>query len=139
MPPAKKLAVVTCMDARVMPVTALGLTLGDAHVIRNAGGIVTDDTIRSLAISQRLLGTEEVIVIHHTGCGLLKFDDHEFRRRLQAETGVAPGWSVDGPETLEQGVLESVARVKASPFLPHRDRVRGFVYDVETGGLSEVV
>jgi carbonic anhydrase len=137
--PARKLAVVTCMDARVMPVRVLGLSLGDAHVIRNAGGIATDDAMRSLAVSQRLLGTEEVIVIHHTGCGMLNFDDGEFRRRLEAETGVAPAWSEDGPDTIEQGVRDSVARIKASPFLPHRDKVRGFIYDVETHRLTEVV
>jgi carbonic anhydrase len=137
--PARKLAVITCMDARVMPIQVLGLNLGDAHVIRNAGGIATDDAVRSLAVSQRLLGTEEVIVIHHTGCGMLKFDDGEFRRRLVAETGVAPAWSEDGPETVEQGVRDSVARIRASPFLPHRDKVRGFVYDVETERLTEVM
>jgi carbonic anhydrase len=137
--PARKLAVITCMDARVMPVQVLGLRLGDAHVIRNAGGIVTDDAVRSLAVSQRLLGTEEVIVIHHTGCGMLNFDDSEFRHRLEAETGVAPAWREDGPDTVEQGVRDSVARIRASPFLLHRDRVRGFVYDVETHSLNEVV
>jgi carbonic anhydrase len=126
------------MDARLMPVRLLGLEIGDAHVIRNAGGVVTDDTVRSLAISQRALGTEQIVVIHHTGCGMLGFDDRTFRAELEDETGVAPEWSEDGPSDLLAGLRESVARIKASPFLPHRDSVRGFVYDVETGELSEV-
>jgi carbonic anhydrase len=126
------------MDARLMPARLLGFEVGDAHVIRNAGGIVTDDTVRSLAISQRSLGTEHVVVIHHTGCGMLRFDDHAFRAELEAETGIAPGWSEDGPDELLAGVRESVARIKASPFLLHRDRVRGYVYDVDTGELTEV-
>ena len=122
-----------------MPVHVLGFEAGDAHVLRNAGGIVTDDTLRSLAISQRVLATEEVIVVHHTGCGMLGFDDDAFRNALEAEVGAAPGWSPEnGPADLLDGVRESVARVRASPFLPRRDSVRGFVYDVDSGELTEV-
>jgi carbonic anhydrase len=138
LPPAKKVAVVTCMDARVSPYVMLGLTEGDAHVIRNAGGVVTDDEIRSLAISQRLLGTEEVMVIHHTDCGMLTFSDDEFRRQIQEETGVKPQWAAEAFPELEEDVRQSVARIKASPFIPRKDGVRGFVYDVETGALREV-
>jgi carbonic anhydrase len=138
LPPAKKVAVVTCMDARVSPYVMLGLTEGDAHVIRNAGGVVTDDEIRSLAISQRLLGTEEVMVIHHTDCGMLTFSDDEFRRQIQEETGVKPQWAAEAFPELEEDVRQSVARIKASPFIPRKESVRGFVYDVETGALREV-
>ena len=130
---------VACMDARVMPALLLGLKEGDAHVIRNAGGVVTDDEIRSLAISQRLLGTEEIILIHHTDCGMLTFTDD----LLQA---VDPGarsassreWSAEAFGDLDEDVRQSIARIKASPFIPHKDSVRGFVYDVETGKLNEV-
>ena len=138
LPPAKKVAVVTCMDARVSPYVMLGLTEGDAHVIRNAGGVVTDDEIRSLAISQRLLGTEEVMVIHHTDCGMLTFSDDEFRRQIQDDTGVKPQWAAEAFPELEEDVRQSVARIKASPFIPRKESVRGFVYDVETGALSEI-
>jgi carbonic anhydrase len=126
------------MDARIDVHRVLDLAEGDAHVIRNAGGVVTDDTIRSLAISQRVLGTEEVVLVHHTDCGMLGFDDHGFRRALEEETGVAPPWEAAGLRDLEEGVRQAVARVKGSPFLPKRDRVRGFVYEVETGRLREV-
>ena len=138
LPPAKKIAVVTCMDARLSPYVMLGLNEGDAHVIRNAGGVVTDDEIRSLAISQRLLGTEEIMVIHHTDCGMLTFSDDEFRRQIQDDTGVKPQWAAEAFPDLEEDVRQSVARIKASPFIPNKDSVRGFVYDVETGQLSEV-
>jgi carbonic anhydrase len=138
LPPAKKMAVITCMDARVSPYVMLGLTEGDAHVIRNAGGVVTDDEIRSLAISQRLLGTEEVMVIHHTDCGMLTFSDDEFRRQIQEDTGVKPQWAAEAFPELEEDVRQSVARIQASPFIPKKDSVRGFVYDVETGKLNEV-
>jgi carbonic anhydrase len=138
LPPAKKIAVVTCMDARLSPYVMLGLNEGDAHVIRNAGGVVTDDEIRSLAISQRLLGTEEVMVIHHTDCGMLTFTDDEFRRQIQDETGVKPQWAAEAFPELEEDVRQSVARIQASPFIPNKDSVRGFVYEVETGVLREV-
>jgi carbonic anhydrase len=138
LPPAKKLAVVACMDARVNVYGALGLQEGDAHVIRNAGGVVTDDAIRSLAISQRLLGTEEIALIHHTGCGMLTFKDDEFRGAIEQDTGVKPQWAAEAFGDLEGDVRQSIARVKASPFIPRKDSVRGFVYEVETGRLREV-
>jgi carbonic anhydrase len=137
-PPAKKLAVVTCMDARVSPHVMLGLQEGDAHVIRNAGGVVTDDEIRSLAISQRLLGTEEIMVIHHTDCGMLTFSDDDFRRQIQEETGIKPPWPAEAFADLEEDVRQSVARIVTNPFIPKKDSVRGFVYEVETGRLREV-
>jgi carbonic anhydrase len=138
LPPAKKLAVVACMDARLNPYGVLGLQEGDAHVIRNAGGVVTDDQIRSLAISQRLLGTEEIILIHHTDCGMLTFRDDEFKRQIQDETGIKPEWAAEAFSDLDEDVRQSIARVKASPFIPRKDSVRGFVYEVETGKLREV-
>ncbi len=138
LPPARKVAIVACMDARLNPYGALGLTEGDAHVIRNAGGVVTDDEIRSLAISQRLLGTEEIILIHHTDCGMLTFTDDEFKRQIQEETGIKPEWAAEAFGDLEEDLRQSVARIKASPFIPKKDSVRGFVYEVETGKLREV-
>ena len=138
MPPGKKVAVVACMDARLNPYGLLGLHEGDAHVIRNAGGVVTDDEIRSLAISQRLLGTEEIILIHHTDCGMLTFSDDEFRTQVEQETGVRPPWSCETFGDLEEDVRESIARIKNSPFIPKKESVRGFVYDVATGRLNEV-
>jgi carbonic anhydrase len=138
LPPAKKVAIIACMDARVMPALILGLKEGEAHVIRNAGGVVTDDEIRSLAISQRLLGTEEIILIHHTDCGMLTFNDDEFRQAIQADTGIKPTWSAEAFGDLEDDVRQSIARIKASPFIPRKDSVRGFIYDVETGKLNEV-
>jgi carbonic anhydrase len=138
LPPAKKLAVVACMDARLDPASVLGLTEGDAHVIRNAGGVVTDDEIRSLAISQRLLGTEEIILIHHTDCGMLTFSDDDFKLAIQEETGIKPEWAVEAFSDLDEDVRQSVGRIHASPFIPRKDNVRGFVYDVETGRLREV-
>ena len=137
-PPAKKLAVVACMDARLVPSRVLGLEEGDAHVISNAGGVVTDDEIRSLAISQRLLGTEEIIVIHHTDCGMLKFKSEDFKRTLEEETGLKPAWAVETFDDLDGNLRQSIARIKASPFIPHKDSIRGFVYEVETGRLREV-
>ena len=137
MPPARKVAVVACMDARLNPYGLLGLSEGDAHVIRNAGGVVTDDTIRSLAISQRLLGTEEIVLIHHTDCGMLTFSDDEFRNQLAQDTGVKPPWAAETFSDLDEDVRQSVARIDASPFIPHKN-VRGFVYDVKSGGLREV-
>ena len=138
LPPARKTAVIACMDARLNVYGALGLSEGDAHVIRNAGGVVTDDAIRSLAISQRLLGTEEIILIHHTDCGMLTFTDDDFKRQVEQETGIKPEWAVEAFSDLEADVRQSIARVKASPFIPRKDGVRGFVYEVETGRLREV-
>jgi carbonic anhydrase len=138
LPPAKKVAVIACMDARLIPTRVLGLEEGDAHVMRNAGGVVTDDEIRSLAISQRLLGTEEIILIHHTDCGMLTFSDDEFKRSVQEETGIKPQWAVEAFTDLDDDVRQSMARIKASPFIPRKDSVRGFVYDVATGRLREV-
>ncbi len=138
LPPAKRIAVLACMDARLNPYGLLGLTEGDAHVIRNAGGVVTDDEIRSLAISQRLLGTEEIVLIHHTDCGMLTFSDDEFRRQVQDDTGIKPEWAAEAFDDLEGDVRQSIARIKSSPFIPRKDSVRGFVYDVKTGRLDEV-
>jgi carbonic anhydrase len=138
LPPGKKTAVVACMDARLNVYGALGLQEGDAHVIRNAGGVVTDDEIRSLAISQRLLGTEEIILIHHTDCGMLTFKDDELKAAIQEETGIKPEWAAESFSDLDQDVRQSIARIKASPFIPRKDSIRGFVYEVETGRLREV-
>lgn len=138
LPPAKRVAVLACMDARLNPYGILGLSEGDAHVIRNAGGVVTADEIRSLSISQRLLGTEEIILIHHTDCGMLTFHDDEFRGQIQEETGIKPEWAAEAFDDLEADVRQSIARIEASPFIPKKDKVRGFVYDVETGRLTEV-
>ncbi|MBB5080078.1 beta-class carbonic anhydrase [Nonomuraea endophytica] len=138
LPPAKGIAVVACMDARLNVYGLLGLREGDAHVIRNAGGVITADERRSLAISQRLLGTTEIILIHHTDCGMLTFTDDAFKEAIRAETGIKPDWSAEAFSDLEGDVAQSVARVKADPFIPHRDEVRGFVYEVETGRLREV-
>jgi carbonic anhydrase len=139
LPPAKRVAVVACMDARLNPAALLGLSEGDAHVIRNAGGVVTDDEIRSLSISQRLLGTEEIILIHHTDCGMLTFEDDAFRRAIQEETGIKPEWAVEAFDNLEDDVRQSISRINSSPFIPKKDQIRGFVYDVKTGRLDEVV
>ena len=139
LPPAKKVAVVACMDARLNVYGALGLQEGDAHVIRNAGGVVTDDEIRSLSISQRLLGTEEIILVHHTDCGMLTFTDDAFKAQDQEETGIKPEWAVEAFPDLDADVRQSIARIKSSPFIPNKDSVRGFVYEVETGRLREVV
>ena len=138
LPPGRKVAIVACMDARLNVYGALGLAEGDAHVIRNAGGVVTDDAIRSLAISQRLLGTDEIILIHHTGCGMLTFTDDEFRAAVEQDTGIKPEWAAESFSDLESDVRQSIARVQASPFIPRKDSVRGFVYEVETGRLREV-
>jgi carbonic anhydrase len=138
LPPAKRIAIVACMDARLNPYGLLGLREGDAHVIRNAGGVITDDEIRSLAISQRLLGTEEIMLIHHTDCGMLTFSDDDFRRQVQAETGIKPEWAAEAFSDLDEDVLQSIARIKASPFIARKEQIRGFVYEVETGRLREV-
>ncbi len=136
--PARKVAVLACMDSRMDLVGLLGLDLGDAHMIRNAGGVVTDDAIRSLAISQRMLGTREIVLLHHTDCGMLTFSDDEFKRSLLDETGIKPAWAVEAFDDLDEDVRQSLARIQASPFIPHKDSVRGFVYDVHTGELREV-
>ncbi len=138
LPPAKNIAVVACMDARLNVYGMLGLEEGDAHVIRNAGGVITDDEIRSLAISQRLLGTREIVLIHHTDCGMLTFTDDELKRQIQEEVGIKPEFALESFSDLEEDVRQSIRRVQASPFIPHKDAVRGFVYEVETGRLREV-
>jgi carbonic anhydrase len=138
LPPAKHLAVIACMDARLDVYRILGLKEGEAHVIRNAGGVVTDDEIRSLAISQRLLGTEEIILIHHTDCGMLTFTDDEFKRAVQNDTGIKPEWAAEAFPDLEEDIRQSIARIKANPFVPHKDAIRGFVFGVATGKLNEV-
>ena len=138
MPPAKKVAVVACMDARIETGRLLGLEEGDAHVIRNAGGVVTDDVIRSLAISQRLLGTEEIVLIHHTDCGMLTFRDDDLKARIEEDTGLRPQFALEAFADLHDDVRQSIRRIQASPFLPHKDSIRGFIYDVENGQLNEV-
>jgi carbonic anhydrase len=138
LPPARGVAVVACMDARLNPYGLLGLSEGDAHVIRNAGGVITADELRSLAISQRLLGTIEIILIHHTDCGMLTFTDDEFRRSIEAEVGVKPPWAAEAFTDLDADVRQSIGRILADPFIPRKDSVRGFVYDVRTGELREV-
>jgi carbonic anhydrase len=139
LPPSQHVAVVACMDARLNVYAILGLAEGEAHVIRNAGGVVTDDEIRSLAISQRLLGTTEIILIHHTDCGMLTFTDDQFKRAIQDETGIKPAWSAEAFTDLDEDVHQSIARIEASPFIPSKDSIRGFVFDVATGKLTEVV
>lgn len=138
LPPGKQIAILACMDARLNPYGLLGLSEGDAHVIRNAGGVVTDDEIRSLAISQRLLGTKEIVLIHHTDCGMLTFTDDDFKRSVQEDTGIKPEWAAEAFPDLDEDVRQSIARIKASPFIPVKDSVRGFVYDVHSGALREV-
>lgn len=136
--PAKKVAVVACMDSRLNPYALLGLAEGDAHMIRNAGGVVTDDVVRSLVISQRLLDTREIILVHHTGCGMLTFTHDDFARHLEKETGLRPNWSAETFEDLDADVRQSIRRLQADPFIPVKDSIRGFVYEVETGRLREV-
>ena len=136
--PARALAIVTCMDSRLDVFAALGLADGDAHVLRNAGGVVTDDVIRSLAISQRLLGTREIVLIHHTDCGMQKLSDDGFRAELQAATGVAPEFAIESFKDIDANVRQSMLRIERSPFLLHRNNVRGFVYDVDTHRLREI-
>jgi carbonic anhydrase len=138
LPPKNRIAVLACMDARINVYAALGIQEGESHVIRNAGGVVTDDEIRSLAISQRLLGTEEIILIHHTDCGMLTFSDDEFKASIQKDTGIKPQWAAEAFGDLEIDVRQSIARIKNSPFIPNKDHVRGFIFDVATGLLNEV-
>ncbi len=138
LPPAKGVAVVACMDARLDVHKMLGLEEGDAHVIRNAGGVITDDEIRSLLISQRLLGTTEVVLIHHTGCGMLTFTDEEVSDQIEADTGVRPPFPLESFPDLDGNVRDSIEKITTNPFIPNKDSVRGFVYEVETGRLREV-
>ncbi|MXY88586.1 MAG: carbonic anhydrase [Dehalococcoidia bacterium] len=137
-PPALGLAVIACMDARLDTHALLGIGVGDAHVIRNAGGVVTDDAIRSLTISQRLLGTTSIMLIHHTDCGMLTFRDDDVKDAIEAETGIRPSFAMEAFPDLDGDVRQSIARIKASPFVPNKDDIRGFVYDCATGKLSEV-
>ena len=138
MPPGKHLAVVACMDARLNVYALLGLREGEAHVIRNAGGVVSDDVLRSLVISQRLLGTREVILVHHTDCGMLTFTDDAVKADIEADVGLRPHFALEAFSDLERDIRQSIARIKASPFVPHKDAVRGFIYDVRSGALQEV-
>ncbi|THG31081.1 beta-class carbonic anhydrase [Naasia lichenicola] len=138
LPPSKHVAVVACMDARLNVYGILGLGDGEAHVIRNAGGVITEDEIRSLAISQRLLGTEEIILIHHTDCGMVTFTDDAFKQSILDETGIRPTWSAESFPDAAADVVQSIHRIQASPFIPKKDSVRGFVFDVATGRLDEV-
>ena len=138
LPPARKLAVVACMDARLDVHGLLGLELGDAHVIRNAGGVVSDDALRSLVISQRLLGTEEIILIHHTDCGMLTFRDDDVKDGILADTGLRPSFALEAFGDLDDDVRQSIGRIQANPFIPNKGQVRGFVYDCATGRLNEV-
>ncbi len=139
LPPARKIAVIACMDARLDPARILGIAEGDAHVIRNAGGVVTEDALRSLAISQRLLGTEEIVLVHHTDCGMITFKDDEFRQGIEAETGIRPTWSSEAFPEPAADVRQGINRIKANPFIPKTDQVRGFIFDVATGAIDEVV
>jgi carbonic anhydrase len=136
--PSRHIAIVACMDARMDISPMLGMRHGEAHVIRNAGGVVTDDVVRSLAISQRLLSTREIMLIHHTDCGMQKTTDDEFKRAVEAETGIRPHWAVESFGDAEQDVRQSIGRLRASPFIPHKNVIRGFVFDVDTGKLNEV-
>ncbi|QIQ01314.1 beta-class carbonic anhydrase [Streptomyces liangshanensis] len=138
LPPARRLAVVACMDARIDVYRVLGLREGDAHVIRNAGGVVTDDVIRSLTISQRLLGTTDILLIHHTDCGMVTFTDDGFKQQVEEDTGIRPAWSPEAFRDEEGDVRQSVRRIRASPFVPHKRDIRGFVLDVKRGRLNEV-
>jgi carbonic anhydrase len=137
--PGRHIAVVACMDSRMRIFPMLGMADGEAHVIRNAGGVVTDDVVRSLAISQRLLGTREIMLIHHTDCGLQKTTEDEFKGAVEADTGIRPHWAVEAFTDAEQDVRQSIGRLKASPFIPHKDGIRGYVFDVATGKLNEVL
>lgn len=138
LPPARRVAVVACMDARLDPAKILGIAEGDAHVIRNAGGVVTEDALRSLAISQRLLGTEEIVLLHHTDCGMVTFSDDEFRQGIESETGIRPSWSAEAFPDPAADVVQGINRIKANPFVPRKEHIRGFVFDVATGAIHEV-
>ena len=138
MPPGKRVAVLACMDARLDPAKVLGLDEGDAHVIRNAGGVVSEDAVRSMVISQRLLGTDEIVLIHQTDCGMLTFDDNSVKDQIEADTGLRPNFALEAFPDADADVRQSIARIQANPFIPKKDQVRGFVYEVETGKLREV-
>ncbi len=138
LPPAKHIAIVACMDARLDVYRVLGLQEGEAHVIRNAGGVITDDEIRSLTISQRLLGTKEIVLIHHTDCGMLTFTDDAFTQQIQEDTGLKPEWAPEPFDDLDTDVRRSIGRIEASPFIPEKGSIRGFVFDIATGALREV-
>jgi len=138
MPPSKEVAVVACMDARLDVYKILGLELGEAHVIRNAGGVVSEDAIRSLVISQRLLGTQEIILVHHTDCGMLTFQDHEVKDQIASDTGARPHFALEAFPDVEDDIRQSIVRLKANPFIDNKDQIRGFVFDVKTGGLKEI-
>ena len=137
-PPARNVAVVACMDARLDPAAILGLANGDAHVIRNAGGVITDDAIRSLVISQRLLGTTEIVLLHHTDCGMVTFTDDAVKAQITADVGIRPHFALEAFPDVHDDVRQSIARLRANPFIPHTDNVRGFVYDVTDGTIEEV-
>lgn len=138
LPPGRKVAVLACMDARLDPAKALGLSEGDAHVIRNAGGVASEDAIRSLVISQRLLGTTDIVLIHHTDCGMVTFRDDEVKNQILADTGLRPSFALEAFPDAEEDVRQSIRRIRSNPFIPHRTAVRGFIYDVRTGRLHEV-
>jgi carbonic anhydrase len=138
LPPSRHIAIVACMDARINVYGVLGLGEGEAHVIRNAGGVITDDEIRSLTISQRLLGTEEIVLVHHTDCGMLTFTDDGFKQSIQDETGIKPAWAAESFTDVATDVRQSIERIRSSPFIPKKDSIRGFVFDVATGRLNEV-
>ncbi|KAA1399552.1 beta-class carbonic anhydrase [Aeromicrobium ginsengisoli] len=138
LPPARKVAVVACMDARLDPAKVLGINEGDAHVIRNAGGVVTEDALRSLAISQRLLGTEEIVLVHHTDCGMVTFTDDGFRQDIEKDTGIRPTWAAEAFPDAAEDVKQGINRIRSNPFIPHKDNIRGFVFDVATGSIDEV-
>lgn len=137
--PSRRLAVVACMDSRMDVFQILGLANGEAHIIRNAGGVITDDVIRSLCLSQRSLGTREVVLVHHTDCGLQKVDEAEFKAELEAELGIKPWWALESFQDPHADVAQSIRRLRMTPFVPYKDHVRGFVYDVTTGTIEEVV
>ena len=138
MPPGRQVAVVACMDARLNVYGLLGLSEGEAHVIRNAGGVISEDAIRSLAISQRLLGTREIVLLHHSDCGMLTFTDDEFKAQIEADTGIRPAWAAEAFGDPAEDIRQSLRRLAVNPFIPHREQVRGFVYSVTDGTLSEV-
>lgn len=138
-PPGKHIAVVTCMDARLSPYVMLGLNEGEAHVIRNAGGVITEDEIRSLVISQRLLGTQEIMLIQHTDCGMLTFSDDEVKQQIYDDVGIKPSFALESFSDLDENIRQSIARIVSNPFIPNKENIRGFVYEVETGRLREVV
>lgn len=137
--PTRHLTIVTCMDSRIDVFKVLGLENGEAHIIRNAGGVITDDVIRSLCLSQRFLGTQEIVLVHHTDCGLQHISEDEFKTKLESELGIKPWWALESFEDPYADVLQSMHRLHLTPFVEHKEYIRGFVYDVTTGKLNEVV